>query len=115
MKNRFFALSFLALLIGSTAQADLTSGRFNLPAPVMKPMKDYLLQNCPKMFTRESMEVTDVRYRELDAQEGVYSVEIIGRGYIVSDPFWELRFEIGYTQGSLAAQMWSIENTGDCR
>lgn len=104
----------LMLLVSGIATADLNPGGFNIDSNVMDQIATHLAKECPTMFERETIEVTSYRTYKFDQIGRVFEIEILGRGYAVNDPHWDIAYQLEQDLNSGETVITSFESRGDC-
>lgn len=106
-------MSFL-LLTGVGARAELNPGKYQIDTKVYQAIANKLQLECPKMFARESIEVTSSIYTYHGNEVFEYVVGIVGRGYVVNDPHWDMSFNVVYDMHLNEVISIANSNYGDC-
>lgn len=111
---RTVLMTGLMLLISGLAKAELSSGRFQIESRVLNQVASHLQKECPSMYEREFIEVTSYKSYKMDQTDRIYEIEILGRGYAVNDPHWDISYRLEQNWSSDEVVITGFENRGDC-
>ena len=111
----FFKLVLFVVFVAATCvEAELIPGNEALPIPVYSAISAKIQAECPSMYARESMGITDSTFDYHGNEVFEYTINLIGRGYAVNDPHWDMNFVVHYDQHLDEVLSLEMHNRGDC-